>query len=92
VPLDPSVPPSLNPAARPFVVPGNPCPIVCFAAPPGNAPLDEAGARTYLFRFLLARGAAANVHAAALSQFNDPSTVAIIADPTLRASLLMLSG
>ncbi len=92
VPIDRSVPPSQILAARPFVVPGDRCPIFCIAADSTAVPLDEAAARARLSRFLLARGASETVRSAALVRFDATDTMAIIPNPTLRAALLMLSG
>lgn len=92
LPLDPATTSAQILAARPFVVPGDTCPVFCIAAPDDAVPLDESAARARLSRFLIARDAPVDVQAATLERFDAPETIAIVSDPTLRASLLMLSG
>ena len=92
VPIELSMPPDQVLGARPFVVPGDRCPYFCVAADTAAIPLDEDAARTRLSRFLLAHGASETVRSTALVRFDATDTTTIIPNPTLRASLLMLSG
>ncbi len=89
--IDPRSSPEKLLAARPFLVAGDGCPEFCIDGEVVRTRLDEAEARERLTDFLRIRDVQPESVTVALARFDAPETIAIVSNPALRASLLMMS-
>ena len=92
--LDPDLPGDALPSPdtftdRPFV-PADPSLFDLRSMTPAPVPLDVEFARAALRESLVRSGLASSEVSATLAEFDDPATIELVPDPTLRAGLLML--